>query len=74
MFPDQGSWSWVARMIKSRLANVVSYCRHFITNAVAEGLNSKIMAIKRRAGGFRNRDNFKKAIYFYCGGLCLYPQ
>jgi transposase len=64
----------VARMIKKRLGNVVSYCRHFITNAVAEGLNSKIMAIKRRAGGFRNPDNFKTAIYFYCGGLSLYPQ
>jgi transposase len=64
----------VARMIKRRLGNVVSYCRHFITNAVAEGLNSKIMAIKRRAGGFRNRDNFKTVIYFYCGGLSLYPH
>lgn len=64
----------VARMLRKRLANVVSYCRHFITNAVAEGLNSKIMSIKRRAGGFRNRGNFKKAIYFYCGGLDLYPR
>jgi transposase len=64
----------VARMLRKRLANVVSYCRHFITNAVAEGLNSKIMSIKRRAGGFRNRGNFKKAILFYCGGLDLYPR
>ncbi len=27
-----------------------------------------------RVGGFRNRQNFKTAIFFYCGGLSLYPQ
>ncbi len=64
----------VARTIKERLANVVSYCSLGITNAVAEGINSKIMAIKRRVGGYRNRQNFKTVIYFYCGGLNLYPQ
>ncbi len=64
----------VARMIKERLANVVSYCTHRITNAVAEGINSKIMSIKRRVGGYRNIDNFKTAIFFHCGRLDLYPQ
>ena len=64
----------VARTIKERLGNVVSYCKHRITNAVAEGINSKIMSIKRRVGGYRNQQNFKTAIFFYCGGLRLYPQ
>ena len=64
----------VARSIKERLQNVVSYCTHRITNAVAEGMNSKIMSIKRRVGGFRNLQNFKTAIFFYCGGLSLNPQ
>ena len=64
----------VAKMIKQRLQNVVSYCTHRITNAMAEGINSKIMAIKRRVGGYRNRENFKLAIFFYCGGLDLYPR
>ena len=64
----------MARTIKERLRNVVSYCTHGITNAVAEGLNSKIMSIKRRVGGYRNRENFKTAILFHCGGLSLYPQ
>ena len=45
----------------------------FMANAVAEGLNSKIMAIKRGTGGYRNVANFKAVIYFYCGGLRLYP-
>lgn len=64
----------VAKTIAERLANVVSYCTHRITNAVAEGMNSKIMSIKRRVGGYRNRENFKTAVYFYCGGLNLYPH
>lgn len=64
----------VARTIRERIDNVVSYCTHGITNAVAEGINSKIMSIKRRVGGYRNRENFKTAIYFYCGGLSLYPR
>jgi transposase len=63
----------VADMIQSRIWNVLSYCRHEITNGVAEGLNSKIMTIKRKCCGFRNLENFKTAIYFHCGGLELYP-
>jgi transposase len=63
----------VAKTIRDRLANVVSYCTHGITNAVAEGMNRKIMSIKRRVGGYRNREQFKTASYFYCGGLDLYP-
>jgi transposase len=47
----------VARMIKERLPNVVSYCTHRITDAVAECIHSKVMAIKRRVGGFRNVEN-----------------
>jgi transposase len=64
----------VARTIKQRLPNLVSYCPIGITNPVAEGSNSKIMAIKRSVGGYRNRKHFKTAIYFYCGRLNLYPQ
>ncbi len=52
---------------------MLTYFKHRITNAVSEGLNSKIQTIKKRAYGFRNRENFKTAIYFHCGGLDLYP-
>ena len=47
---------------------------HGITNAEAEGINSKIMLIKRRAGGYRNIENFKTAVLLYCGGLDLDPR
>jgi transposase len=64
----------VARMIKSRLENVLTYCTLPITSSVAEAINGRIAAIKRRACGYRNRENFKTAIYFHCGGLDLYPD
>ncbi|MBM4059124.1 MAG: transposase [Planctomycetes bacterium] len=54
--------------------NVITYCQHAITNAVAEGLTSLIMAIKRRAGGYRNPTKVETVVYFYCGGLRLYPS
>jgi transposase len=64
----------VARMLKARLDNILTYLTHRITNAVAEGLNAKIQWIKRTARGFGNRANFRTAILFHCGGLDLYPH
>lgn len=64
----------VAATLQRHLPGVLRYCRHRITNGVAEGLNSKIMSIKRKACGFRNAQHFTTAIYFHCGGLDLYPR
>lgn len=64
----------VAATLKRHLDGVLRFVKHPITNGVAEGLNSKIMSIKRKAGGFRNPANFTTAIYFHCGGLDLYPR
>lgn len=63
----------VAKLIHSHLANVLSYFKHRITNAVAEGMNSKIATIQKRAYGFRNFQHFQIAVYFHCGGLGLWP-
>jgi transposase len=64
----------VAATLRTHLDGVLRYVQHPITNAVAEGLNSKIMSIKRKACGFRNPQHFTTAIYFHCGGLDLYPR
>ena len=45
-----------------------------VTNAVSESINSKIQWVKYTARGFRNKLNFKTAIYFHCGGLDLMPS
>jgi transposase len=64
----------VARMLARRLTGVLNYFSAApITNAAAEGLNSKIQTIKKMAYGYRNPEHFKTAIFFHCGGLDLYP-
>jgi transposase len=63
-----------ARTLQTHLENVLTYLKHRVTNATAEGLNSKIQWIRSTARGFRNRENFKTAIYFHRGGLDLYPH
>lgn len=64
----------VAKKLKRHLDNILTYLRHRITNAVAEGINSKIQQIKSTARGFRNFENYRIAILFFCGKLDLYPQ
>lgn len=64
----------VARMLKRRFENVITYLRHRITNAGSESINSKIQWVKYTARGYRNLENFVHAIYFHCGGLDLAPQ
>jgi transposase len=63
----------VAKRLKSHLENILTYLRHPITNAVTEGLNSKIQMIKSNARGFRSFDNYRIRILFFCGKLNLYP-
>jgi transposase len=63
----------VARMLQRHLENLLTYMRHHITNAVTEGLNSKIQSIKSAARGFRNFKNYRIRILFFCGKLNLYP-
>lgn len=63
----------VARMLKSRLANILTWFRHPISNATAEGFNSRIQSIKSNARGFRNFNNYRTRILFFCGKLNLKP-
>ena len=64
----------VARTLKRRLENILTYLRHRITNAASESINAKIQWVKYTARGFRNKKNFQTAIYFHCGGLDLTPS
>jgi transposase len=62
-----------AETVRRHIDNILTYYQHPVTNAMSEGLNSKIQKIKSMACGYRNIENFKTAIYFHCGGLELYP-
>jgi transposase len=63
----------VARMLHRHLPGLLSYFRHGITNAVSEGYNSVIQALRYAARGFRSFDNYRTRILFACGKLQLKP-
>ena len=64
----------VAQMLKRHLPGLLAHCCHRINNAVTEGLNSKIQAIKANARGFRTFANYRIAILFGCGKLEMMPR
>jgi len=63
----------VARTLKRRFENIITYLRYRITNAASESINAKIQWVKYTARGFRNKQNFQTAILFHCGKLDLIP-
>jgi transposase len=64
----------VAKTMKRHIDNILTYLKHRITNSLSEALNGQIEKIKRMACGYRNREHYRTAIYFHCGGLDLYPR
>ncbi len=60
----------VAKTLLAHLQKLLNYFTfNGLTNARAEGFNSKIQSIKAAARGFRNFEHFRIAILFYCGNL-----
>lgn len=64
----------VALTVHRHWQNIKTYFENPITNAASESINSKIQKVKAMARGFRNRERYRNAIYFHCGGLDLYPR
>jgi transposase len=62
-----------ARTIRDHLWGILNAILFRATSAVPEALNAGIQRVKRMACGFRNRERFRRAIYFHFGGLDLYP-
>jgi transposase len=63
----------IANTLKTHLYGVLTYCKHRITNATTEGINSQIETLRKAACGFRNKQRFRTVILFHLGGLDLYP-
>lgn len=64
----------VAKTLKRRLPNILSWFRHRISTGPSEGFNSRIQSIKSAARGFRNFLNYRTRILFFCGKLKLLPE
>lgn len=64
----------VARLLKYRFENIITYLRHRPADATSESIRTKIQWMIRAGRGFRSRRNFVQAIYFHCGGLDMTPE
>ena len=64
----------VAKTIKIHLWGILNAIVLKLSNDQVDGINSRIKIIKLRSIGFRNKARFANAIYFYLGGLGLYPE
>jgi transposase len=59
----------VKELLIRHFDNILNYFKHEITNAVSEGLNSKIQLYKASARGFHSFQSYRTRILFYCGKL-----
>jgi len=59
----------VKDMMARHIEGILNFTRHRTTNAVSEGLNSKIQLIKASARGFHSFKSYRTRILFYCGKL-----
>ena len=53
----------VAKMIKNHLTGILNFFDHRLTSAGAEGINSRIQAIKVAARGFRTKEGFQDSLH-----------
>jgi transposase len=58
-----------AKTIKAHWHGVLNFFIDRMTNGIAEGINSTIQTIKRRARGYANTTHFITMIYLVCGRL-----
>ena len=64
----------VAETLRKHLYGLLAWFDSRIDNALTEGFNTTIQALKATAKGYRNFDNFRIAILFYCGKLDMRPD
>jgi transposase len=60
---DLDEFSDVIKTIQNYMHGILNYFRYGMTNAIAEGFNTKINVIKRRAFGYRDIEYFILKIY-----------
>jgi len=53
----------LAKTLERHMYGLLTYFKHKITNASAEGINNKIKTLKRQAYGYRDMEYFKLRLY-----------
>ena len=63
-----------AKTLQAHLANILTYFQLASPMLRPKDGTARSKWSKKMACGFRNREHYKTAIYFDCGGLDLYPR
>jgi len=61
----------VAQTLMRHKDNILSYFNNRITNAICEGINSMVQAMKRKARGYHTFESYAAIIYLVAGKLTL---
>jgi len=69
-----GTMIKVAKTLKRHLHGLLAWFGCMIDNALTEGFNATIQSLKASARGYRNFENFRTVILFFCGKLDLRPD
>jgi transposase len=59
----------LAETLQNHFGNIMNYFDNRLTNAILEGLNNIIQAIKHTARGFKNCEYLKAISYLHCGAF-----
>ncbi len=62
------------KTIKKYLWGILNAIVLEVNNGPVESINSGIKSVKVRARGYRNIQQFATEMYFYLGGLDMYPE
>lgn len=64
----------VAMMLGRHLLNILNYVTYPITNALSEGLNSRIQLLISSAKGLPSFESLRTRVLFFCGKLDMRPE
>lgn len=64
----------VAKTLERHLHGLLAWFGCMIDNGLTEGFNSTIQGLRATARGYRNFENFRTAILFFCGRLDMRPD
>jgi transposase len=64
----------LAKTLKANLDSIANYFSTRVTNAAAEGANSRIKKLIANANGIGSVEALRSRVLFFCGGLSLLPD
>lgn len=75
METDMQPFKKFVKTLSAHWSGIINYTKAKINSGVMESINNKIQLAKKRARGYRNKENFINMIYFIAGKINFnYPH